>query len=216
MLKLVRWLLDLLYPNKCTFCHKLCTERVCLECKISLPYAPIGAQLQSFRGISACVSPFYYEGNVRESLLRYKFDGVSMYSPVYAKYVAKCIRENDLCYDVITWAPLSRARLRKRGYDQARLIAEEVSKLSGVPCERLLRKQRNNPAQSGTGSAEKRKANVSGVYAVAKGADISGRRVLIIDDIITSGATVSECARILKQGGAKKVLAASVARGRRD
>lgn len=215
-MKLVQWLLDLLYPRKCTFCHKLCEDSICAECRKNLPFAPVGAQLQRFTGVLACVSPFYYEDLVRDSLLRYKFGGVSMYSAVYAEYVAKCITDNRLYYDVITWVPLSRARLRKRGYDQARLVAQAVAEINGVPCERLLKKRKNNPAQSGTGSPEKRKANVSGVYEAVKDANISGRRVLIIDDIVTTGATISECARILKKSGAISVVAASVARGHRD
>lgn len=126
--------------------------------------------------------------------------------------MAKCIDENEISCDIITWVPLSRKRLRKRGYDQARLLAEELSRISGVGCCRLLQKTRNNPAQSGTGSAEKRRANVSGVYRAADEDQVKGKSILLVDDIVTTGATLSECARVLISAGAREVKAVTVAR----
>ena len=205
--------LELLYPTKCTFCHKLTGgDTVCKSCAEKLPLTAGAAQAQKFPFISQCVSPLYYEGDVRESLLRYKFGGLSHYSAVYAGFMAKCIDENQISCDIITWVPLSRKRLRKRGYDQARLLAEELSRISGVGCCRLLQKTRNNPAQSGTGGAEKRRANVSGVYTALKPEKIKGKSILLVDDIVTTGATLSECARVLISAGAREVKAVTVAR----
>ena len=160
------------------------------------------------------MSPLYYEGDVRESLLRYKFGGISSYADIYAEFIAKCVDENEISCDIITWVPLSAKRFRRRGYDQAKLIADELSKLTGIECLNLLRKNRNNPAQSGTGTAEKRRANVAGVYSSKNSAYISGKKILIVDDIVTTGATLSECARVLKNNSAAEVFAATAARGR--
>ena len=212
-MKILDWLLELLYPTKCAFCHKLTGgDKICKSCRTALPLTPKGAQVQKFPFISACVSPLYYTGDVRESLLRYKFGSLSAYAEVYAPFMAKCIDENQISCDIITWVPLSRKRLRKRGYDQARLLAEELSRISGIGCCRLLKKTRNNPAQSGTGSAEKRRANVSGVYRAADGEKIKGKSILLVDDIVTTGATLSECGRVLMSAGAGEVKAATVAR----
>lgn len=131
-------------------------EKICPQCLKSLPYTPPAAQFMKFPFLLGCCAPLYYEGAVRESLLRYKFQGAAAYAKVYGELLSKCIDENGFSCDIITWAPLSRRRLRHRGYDQARLIAEETAKLLGIPCARLLKKTRNNPAQSGTGSAGKR------------------------------------------------------------
>ena len=128
--------------------------------------------------------------------------------------MAKCIDENQISCDIITWVPLSRKRLRQRGYDQARLLATELSKKAGIECCRLLKKTRNNPAQSGTGGAEKRRANVSGVYTALSPEKITGKSILIVDDIVTTGATLSECGRMLLSAGAKEVKAVTVARKR--
>lgn len=214
-MKLIERVLELFYPTKCAFCHKLTGgARVCDKCAGNLPVTPWSAQEQKFPFISRCVSPLYYEGAVRDSLHRYKFGGLSHYCTVYTPFMAKCVDENQISCDIITWVPLSRKRLRQRGYDQARLLAAELSKKAGIECCRLLKKTRNNPAQSGTGGAEKRRANVSGVYTALSPEKITGKSILIVDDIVTTGATLSECGRMLMSAGAREVKAVTVARKR--
>ena len=117
--------------------------------------------------------------------------------------------------DLITWVPLSRKRLRKRGYDQAKLIAEAVSVRLGVPCVPVLRKLRNIRAQSSLQDAVQRQRNIRNVYSVSEPEKIRGKRILLIDDIVTTGATLSECARTLREAGAAEVIAAAAAGGRR-
>lgn len=212
-MKFIDRVLELFYPTKCTFCHQLTGgAKICPRCAEKLPLTPVGAQEQKFPFISACVSPLYYEGNVRESLLRFKFGNLSPYAAVYAQFMAKCIDENHISCDIITWVPLSRRRRRKRGYDQAKLLADELSEITRIECSRLLKKIRHNPAQSGTGGAEKRRANVAGVYRTVEPEKIRGKSVLIVDDIVTTGATLSECGRMLMSAGAKEVKAVTVAR----
>lgn len=214
-MKLVDTVLNLLFPPKCPFCRRLieADERVCRGCLDTLPYTTTQSHGRKLRYISHCVAPFYYKDSVRESLLRYKFGGLSTYSKIYAEFIAKCIDENGISCDIITWVPLSAKRFRSRGYDQAKLIADALSELIGIRCVRLLKKTRHNPAQSGTGSAEKRKANVSGVYSAVNTNELVGKRILLVDDIVTTGATLSECARMLIQQGCAEVQAAAVARG---
>ena len=211
-------ILDLLFPPRCPFCGKLLNDwdkGLCRGCEKILPYVQAAEQGRKLKNITLCVAPLYYEGCVRESLLRYKFKGVTAYRQVFADFIAKCIDENQISCDIITWVPLSRKRLRRRGYDQARLIAEAAARELALPCERLLKKIRDNPPQSSTGGAEKRRANAAGAYACPAPELVRGRRVLIIDDIVTTGSTLSECAGILKAAGAATIYAAAAAQ-RRD
>ena len=214
-MKILNFLLDLLYPPRCCFCHRI-TEKeiICADCVLKLPYTKENSKQTKFSYISAAVSPLYYKGAVRESLLRYKFHSATGYSEVYGELIAKCIDENKINCDIITYVPLSRKRKWLRGYNQAELIADEVSKLCGIPVVNLLVKVRNNPAQSGIKSPQKRKENVSGAYKATNVEQIKGNCILIIDDIITTGATVSECAKMLRQQGSGEVFAASLARSK--
>ena len=210
---LVERVLDLLYPPRCAFCRKLLLDSedgVCRRCLQTLPRPPVGAR-REIRNTVFCVAPLIYEGPVRESLLRYKFRGLSAYGRVYADFLAKCIDENEISCDSITWVPLSRRRLRRRGYDQARILAEETAGRLALPCEMLLEKRVDNRPQSATGSMEKRMANARGVYACRDAEKVRGKRILLIDDIVTTGATIAECAGVLKKAGCDAVYAAAAA-----
>ena len=217
-MKVLDWLLDLLYPPRCAFCRRLLTGQehgVCRFCRPKLPYVPADGQVQHFRNVDQCLSPLYYHGSVKDSLHRYKFDGLSAYADIYSEFFVKCIDENQISCDSITWVPLSCRRLRKRGYDQAELLAKGIGKRLGLPPVRLLKKRRDTPPQSKTGSAEKRRANIAGAYTCLRPEQVAGKRVLLVDDIVTTGATLSEAAGVLKKAGAVEVLAATVARSLR-
>ena len=210
-------LLDILFPPRCAFCRKLLRRGesgMCAKCEASLPYTP-ESYLDGADFVEACAAPLFYEGAVRDALLRYKFNGVTAYAGIFGRLVAGCVRERLAGrYDLISWVPLSSERLRERGYDQAMLIAMAAAlKLDDVAVE-TLRKVVNVAPQSGTGSAEQRRANISGAFECADEELVRGRRILLIDDIITTGATVSECARVLGLAGAESVVCAAVARGR--
>jgi ComF family protein len=118
--------------------------------------------------------------------------------------------------EVLTWVPVSRKRLRSRGYDQAKLLAEATGAVLGLPVTATLRKVRDNPPQSGLQDAAGRRANVLNAYEAVDPAAFAGKRVLLIDDVATTGSTLSECARVLVTAGAGEVLAATLAMVRED
>lgn len=214
-MKILDKLAALLYPWRCVFCDSVLRDTdICLECERKLPYTKGDSIYQKLPFIEKCVSPLYYKDSVRDAVHRYKFYGCRAYSRRFGAMMAECVENNLDCggIDVISWIPLSRKRLRKRGYDQARLLAQEISAAVGVPCAPLLRKVRDNKAQSKTRDARQRAANVAGVYALLPGADVSGRYILLIDDVVTTGSTLSEAARVLKKSGARSVMAATLAR----
>jgi len=210
-------LLDILFPPRCVFCAALLykgSKGICPECLEKLPLTGNHAS-QKGQFYSLCVSPLYYEDDVRESLLRYKFKSSTGYAEHYGKLMAECVRkELSGRYDFISWVPLSKKRLKERGYDQARLLAEALAGELDAELKGSLEKTRNSPKQSTMGSPEKRRANISGAYRVTDRALVEGKRILLIDDIITSGSTLAECARMLRQSGAAEVVCATVARSR--
>ena len=210
-------LLDLFVPPKCPFCGKVLDHAgICPACEKALPWTEEGAGLRELPGGLQCAAPLWYEGKVREGLLRFKFQGARAAAGPLGELVARCAAERfSGAFDVVTWVPVSRRRLRSRGYDQARLLAESACRLWEVRPEQLLQKITDNPAQSGLTEEAARRANVLGVYGAAEPERIQGDRILLVDDICTTGATLAECARTLRDAGAADVMCVCAALARR-
>ena len=159
-----------------------------------------------------CAAPLWYQGLAREGLHRFKFRGVSSAAGPLGELLAQCAAEHfSGAFDTVTWVPVSPRRLRQRGYDQARLLAESACRLWDTTPVPLLCKTVHNPAQSGLRESAARRANVLGVYAPASPEQTAGKRILLVDDICTTGATLMECARVLREAGAEDVICAAVA-----
>ena len=209
-------ILDLFFPPKCAFCGKVLDnagDTWCSKCTDSLPFTLLSGR-QEGDYFDFCISPLYYRDIVRKSILRFKFKGTVAYAEIYGKILAECIRENsDVEYDLITWVPLSSKRERSRGYDQAMLLALATALQLGDVAVETLKKTRDTNPQSALYSKETRNENISNAYEAVDAELIKGKRVLIIDDIITTGSTLSECAKTLLEAGAKSIVCAALARG---
>ena len=209
--------LDILFPPRCVFCRRFLRssrQLICDDCLRTLPYTQGGGE-KTGEFFSLCIAPLYYEGDVRESLHRYKFKGATGYSKAYGRLLADCIREHlSGRYDLISWVPLSRNRLNERGYDQSMLLALAAALELDDVAVSTLEKPLEAEKQSLMGSAEKRKANISGAYRAVDPVLVDGKRILLIDDIVTTGSTLSECAKTLLSAGASEILCAAIARTR--
>lgn len=214
-MKLVKRLSDLLFPPRCVFCRKrLETGDVCPDCAVDLP------RCGRIRGrgefFSQAAAPLYYEGRAREAMLRYKFGGKRGHAVPFARLMASCADEELAgLYDVAAWVPVSRRRRRGRGFDQARLLARLTAERLGVPLVTALRKKRHTQANSRLDTREARSANVLGAFETVNAQLFQGKRVLLIDDIYTTGATLSECSRMLLMAGAEDVVCLTFAAARK-
>ena len=209
---MIRRMLEWLFPGKCVLCRSILAKEetdLCRSCRLDQPEYPYGKKKVTH--IADLTAVWMYEGNVRRSIHRYKFNGARHYADAYGRLLAMRILRDLRPADVITWVPISRQRLRKRGYDQVELLAGAVGRELNIPAEKLLEILRDIRANSGLKTPAERRANVLGVYKVPEGADIRGKRVLLLDDIVTTGATASECARVLLTAGAEEVIFAAVA-----
>ena len=216
-MKLYHFLMELLFPSKCVLCRQLLKTGetdLCGSCRADAPEYPNRKIKLQFLDSFAAV--WYYEGNVRASLLRYKFHNARSYSASYGRILAmKLLREYPDGFDVLTWVPVSRLRKLRRGYDQVELLAKAVGKELGMTPVPTLKKIRNNRPQSRLKGAEARRANVLGAYRILENTDVKGKRVALLDDILTTGATAGECARVLLSAGAKEVHCAAMAAARK-
>jgi len=212
-MRIFDWMMHLLFPPRCIFCRKLLGKNetdLCRNCRMDAPeYLNSKRKLQFLDSFAAV---WYYEDGVRRSLLRYKFYGARSYASSYGRFLAmKLQQEYPEGFDILTWVPVSRLRRFHRGYDQVELLARAVGReLDMIPVP-VLYKIRHNRQQSRIRDAAKRRANVLGAYRVTDLQQIAGKRVLLLDDILTTGSTVGECARMLKVNGAKEVHCAAVA-----
>lgn len=210
---LKRWLLDFFYPNRCPFCDKIIPydEYYCSGCGGFFSSPPEKEGHSFLDGLTAYTS---YDTVSRAFVSEMK-DNSNGYALSAAAYmIFKMLTEEDYIADVdcITCIPMRRKDIQKRGYNQTKLLAKEISGLLGLPFVPLLKKTKDTLEQKKL-SAEERKKNIKGAFSLAsKRYDPTGKNILIIDDVCTTGSTLSENARTLKSAGAGRVTAAVFAK----
>lgn len=206
-------ILNLLFPPKCVLCQKVLEKQetdLCHKCRTDSPEC--AGVHKNFSFLDSWIAIWYYKGYIRKSILRFKFYGARHYAAVYGRLLAmRILQEYAEEFDVLTWVPVSKLRRLTRGYDQAQLLAEAVGQELGLTPVSTLCKVRHNRAQSGITGQAKRRANVLGAYKAVWPQQLHGKRVLILDDVITTGATAGECARVLLTAGAKEVHCGCIA-----
>lgn len=206
------FLKELLFPSRCILCRKLLKKDetdLCHPCRSTQEAFSCGKI--HFPFVARWSALWYYKGDVRGSILRYKFGNRQSYASAYGRLLAMKLSREFPEFDILTWVPISAKRRRKRGFDQVELIAQAVARELGCDAVPALLRIRDSVPQSSLRTAAQRRANVLGAYIPVDPEFLSGKTVLLLDDVITTGATVSECARTLLTAGAQKVLCAAVA-----
>ena len=169
MNKIFDYILSLIYPPKCVFCGTVIDKSdICEECEKTLPFTKGDSIYQKFPFVDKCISPLYYKDYVRRAVLRFKFAGCSCYSRRLGGIMSECAENNLDCgsIDMVSCIPLSRKRMHDRGYNQAELLAKEISKKVGVEYLPTLKKIRHNTAQSTIKDIKQRADNVIVAYRV--------------------------------------------------
>lgn len=207
-------LLSLIFPPKCTLCRNLLSREetdLCHSCRIHAPQVYKTKRKIPF--IAQWTAIWYYKDDVRKSIQRYKFSNARSYADTYARLLAANILDAELLekIDVVTWAPVSAARHFKRGYDQSELLAKSLCKELSCTPVKLLKKARHTKAQSSIQDPSQRRANIINAYRCINPDMVTDKRILLIDDVLTTGSTASECAKTLLTHGAKEVFLATIA-----
>ena len=198
------------YPRRCPFCGvALGRELICDSCRAALPRCDVQLRGAYYGVVSA---PLWYTGGVRKALMDLKFRRRMGGLDLFGSLMGECAKQwYDGAFDAVTWVPVSAKRLRKRGFDQSRLLAASLCVDWHTMPQETLRKVVDNPPQSSLLGTERRRANVLGVYRPVRPEAIRGRRFLLIDDLMTSGATLGECVRVLREAGAADVVCLTLA-----
>lgn len=194
----------------CSLCHApfvnnwpLDEHGVCMACRSGL------------RGFDRAASFGMYEGTLRSLIHLFKYSGMKPLARPLAAYLERATSrdqsEKDEPYDAVVAVPLYWRRRWTRGFNQAELLARHVAKRRGIPLLGALRRKRATAAQAGLASAGRRR-NVAGAFVLKPNQNLAGKKILLIDDVMTTGATASACASVLKRGGAKSVSLLTLAR----
>jgi len=162
------------------------------------------------RGFDAVYSYGSYEGTLRELVHLFKYGGVRPLSRTFGRFLAQAL-PRETSFDVIVPMPLHWFKKWQRGFNQSDLLAREIGKKWRVPVRTVVRRRKATRAQAGLTNA-KRRANMSGAFKIPRGRSLAGMRVLLVDDVVTTGATASACARVLKRAGAAHVALLALAR----
>lgn len=218
-------LMNILFPPKCIFCKSLLrptTEMsICEECYTEIPF--LGRNRIDASDLD--VHPNYcdevlciceYSKSVKEMIAKFKFSNKPSYYRILGKLLAKKIKEmtNHDRFDIIIGVPLSKNKLIQRGYNQSQLIASTLSKEIKIPEKsKLLSRVRDTGSQSHLAKRE-RYLNVKNAFRVSNVDEIFGKSIILLDDVLTTGNTVNECCRVLKEAGAYEVMVAVIASGR--
>jgi len=181
---------------------------ICEGCQAGLPWITRQAG-------NAVAAPLRYTDRVRLAMHRYKYNGYALYDRTLGLLVTQAARDAGFSeIDLCTFVPGSRLRARNRGYDQAKRLCKATAAELGAPWGRCLRKRRDTRSQVEMKDDAARRDNVRGAFAVTDG--VAGKRILLIDDVCTTGATLSECRETLLSAGAAEVFCAVAALARAD
>lgn len=211
---MLKKIMDIIYPKKCGFCNIINEEYTCKKCKKKLEYIYTEDKVIKVENkyFDYMISAYFYEDIIRRKILEFKFLNKKYLYKSLSEKLVNDLRGYDKLFDCIVYVPVSLKRYLERGYNQAYLIAMYISKELNKTLVRFgIIKIKNNNKQSKLGM-EQRITNVKDVYRVVFKNKIKGKRILLIDDIYTTGATVNECSKVLKEAGAKEIFVATIAK----
>lgn len=227
---------NIIYPPKCIFCRRFLSlsaeSNICEECMESLPFslpfpsckkcgrpiledAPLCHRCRKGFAMSftKVLSVYLYEDKVRQALLRFKMEKFRSYGKAFAVALATTIQREfpHQTFDCLVAVPPRKKKSDYRKYDQGKVLASALARELKIPYLRRVLRQKEARAKQSSLIFEERWGNVLDNFLVVREKDVRGKRILLVDDICTTGATLNECAKMLKKAGATEVFAAVVA-----
>lgn len=222
-----RTALDLLFPFRCLGCARE-GSLICPSCRqkmleITSPVCPRCGTPQAggilcpacsnhHHDIDGIRSPFRFEGVTRQAIHQLKYKNLRAIAPTLAELLGNYLDAHPIPGEILVPVPLHRIRLRERGYNQSELLARKLGGIIGLPviADCIIRRK-NNPPQTRATSVDKRRSNVADAFT-CRNHSLKNKKIILIDDVATSGATLNACAATLKTAGAVSVWGLTLAR----
>lgn len=206
-------LLDLLYPPRCGGCNEAGAGWWCPSCAAKVhrlePANSLRAITLTNDGTLDVISAAVFAPPLREGIHRFKYESQPQLAEAFGTLMSEAWRASGLHSDALVPVPLHASRRRERGYNQSELLARVISRHSQVPMHNWLKRIRHTEQQAHLGAHE-RVANVKDAFVA--GSSVNGKQIALVDDVLTTGATLAECAAALKAAGASTVIAITLAR----
>lgn len=227
MIKFIKDFLASVFPQRCAYCTEAIPSDalVCSQCEKELPRINGTICHKCGRAKDDCscknaemyyngiCAPFYFVDNVRKGVHFFKFRNYPQNADAYSSEMAKTIKErySHITFDFITEVPMTEKAIEDRGYNQCSLLAERISKITGIKYKPGVLKKLYGTDKQHDISFYLRKGNLTGVYDVVNPEEVRGKTVLLVDDISTTGETLNECAKMLWLYDAKEIYCIAVA-----
>lgn len=206
---------EFIYPKTCVICNEYSQDYICSKCERNVNLTRINLMVNvKDKYYQHVFFLFKYEGFIREKIIEYKFKDSSYLYKMFSKLILNTKEINSFIneYDIIIPVPISKKRLKERGYNQSELIAKQISKANKIPLQlNVLYKIKNIKPQSQM-NKKQRLENIKNVYIVKNVEKIENKKILIIDDVYTTGSTVNECAKVLAEKGARIIGVLTIAK----
>ena len=206
--------MGILFTKRCVLCGKLLstaddgqTAMLCRACAAEIRNSYRCPGHVQVKGADEAAAALYYTGAVKSAMHRLKFRHMPHYADWFAAQTAPLLaaRLDEWKPDLVTFAPIGRLHLYQRGYNQAELLARAIAQPLALPCAPTLRKRNFAPKQSAQQSAEARWINADRSFLPRKNTDLTGKSVVFVDDIITTGSTAAAAVHLMRQMGAARV-----------
>lgn len=212
--KLLRFALDMLFPSFCVGCHKEGAV-LCSSCREGIIIRRVPSRVKP-QGVSAVYAACEYREPIVAALVQeLKYGGVTDIADVCAELIGthlSCAGFSAPEHAVVVPVPLSKKRMRERGFNQSELIGKQIARAFSLPfLPKAMVRIRDTKPQTETGSRSERALNIKNAFACYSKEAVKGKHIILIDDVFTTGATLSECAKTLKSAGATRVTALTVA-----
>lgn len=197
-------ILDIIYPpeEKCIICRIDGFIGLCPQCKNSIKRATKKENSISYG---------FYGGVLKNLILKFKYENDFTAGNILSNFLIEIVKEQNIYADVICYVPMTKVSEKKRGFNQCRLMAKNLSNNINIPVINCIKKIKNTREQK-TLTREERILNVKGAFKIINSKYIKNKNIILIDDVMTTGATTDECRNILKKSGANKIIVLTIAK----
>lgn len=204
ILKIYNEVLGVIYPpeEKCIICREEGFIGLCPHCKSSINRATVEKDNLSYG---------FYGGVIKTLILKFKYESNFTAGYLLSNFLIEMIEEEKINADVICYVPMTKKAEKKRGFNQCKLMARNIGYHTNIPVSNCIKKIKNTKEQK-TLTKEERIINLKGAFKISSINEIKNKNIILIDDVMTTGATISECKYILKKSGAKQIIVLTIAK----